>query len=57
MTRKALVWYEEQYFRALSYAIVFRCSLSVEQFAAAHLLDPDELEEWQAYLESQGVGI
>ena len=57
MTIKALRWHEEQYMRALSYAIVYGCGLSVEQFAAAHALDIDELEQLRAYLESHGVGV
>ena len=57
MTRKALAALESQYMRALSYAILFRCSLSVEQFAASHALDPEELEELSEYLQNNGVGV
>ena len=57
MTTKALRWHEEQYMRALSYAIVYGCNLTVEQFAASHALDPDELEQLRAYLEGHGVGV
>ena len=57
MTIKALGWHEGQYMRALSYAIVYGCNLTVEQFAAAHALDPDELDQLRAYLESHGVGV
>ena len=57
MNRKALVWYESLYMRALSYAVVYGCDLSVEQFAAAHALDSDELAMLQAQLEKHGVNV
>ncbi len=57
MSRKALTALESQYMRALSYAILFRCSLSVEQFAAAHALDPDELDALRDHLERRGVNV
>jgi hypothetical protein len=57
MNRKMLIVLECQYMRALGYAILFHCSLSVEQFAAAHWLDPDELDALKTFLESHGVGV
>ena len=57
MTRKALVALESQYMRALSYAILFGCSLSPEQFAASHAMDPEELDALKEFLESHGVGV
>jgi hypothetical protein len=55
MSRKALTALESQYMRALSYAILFRCSLTVEQFAASHAMDPEELDALKDHLESRGV--
>ncbi len=57
MNRKWLRWYEGQYLKALSYAVVYGCNLTVEQFAAAHALESDELEQLRARLESHGVGL
>jgi len=57
MTRKALLAYEELYFRALAYAVVYGCGLSVEQFAAAHGLDAEELAQLRDHLQAQGVGV
>jgi len=57
MNRKTLLWYESLYMRALSYAVLYGCTLSVEQFAAAHVLDADELEALRAHLEKQGVDV
>jgi hypothetical protein len=48
---------EAQYMRALSYAVVYGCNLSVEQFAAAHALDSDEAEQLREHLASRGVGV
>jgi hypothetical protein len=57
MNRKMTVWYAELYLKALAYAVVYGCPLSIEQFSAAHCLEADELEELRALLERQGVGI
>jgi hypothetical protein len=57
MTRKGLIWYEALYMKALAYAVVYGCGLSVEQFAAAHALEADELEQLREHLERQGFGI
>jgi hypothetical protein len=57
MTRKGLCWYEAAYMKALSYAVVYGCNLSVEQFAAAHALDADELEQLREHLASHGVNV
>jgi hypothetical protein len=57
MTRKALALLEGQYVRALSYASLYHCTLTMEQFAAAHALDPEELEALRTHLEKHGVGI
>jgi hypothetical protein len=57
MSRKMLRWYEARYMAAMAYAQVYGCGVSVEQFAAAHLLDSDELEQLRAQLESHGVGV
>jgi hypothetical protein len=57
MNRKWLRWYEERYMAALAYAQVYGCNLSVEQFAAAHALDTDELDQLRAHLESHGVNV
>ena len=35
MNRKWVRWYESLYMTALSYAVVYGCNLTVEQFAAA----------------------
>jgi hypothetical protein len=45
MNRKWLRWYEAQYLKALAYVQVYGCDLGIEQFAAAHVLRPDELEQ------------
>lgn len=55
MSRKALVWYEEQYLDALGYAQVLGCSLSLDQFAAAHRLEPQERDELREYCEARGI--
>jgi hypothetical protein len=57
MTRKSLIWFEAAYMKALSYAVVYGCNLTVEQFAAAYALDADELEQLRAHLESHGVNV
>jgi hypothetical protein len=57
MNPKALAQLETEYMRALSYAVVYGCTLSVEQFAAAHALDPDELEQLRAQLQKHGVNV
>jgi hypothetical protein len=57
MNRKVLLAYEAQYFRALAYAVVYGCGLSVEQFAAAHGLDREELEQLRDHLAAKGVGV
>ena len=57
MNPKALAQLENQYMRALAYAVLYGCSLSVEQFAAAHALDSDELEALRAQLEKHGVNV
>ena len=57
MTRKGLIYYEGFYMKALAYAVVIGCELSVEQFAAAHALEADELEQLREHLERQGFGI
>jgi hypothetical protein len=57
MNSKALAQFENQYMRALAYAVVYGCTLGVEQFAAAHALDPDELEQLRAQLEKHGVNV
>ena len=57
MTRKALAALESQYMRALNYAILFGCSLSVEQFAASHAMDAEELDALKDHLESRGVNL
>ena len=55
MNRKSLIALESQFMRALSYAILYGCTLSVEQFAAVLALDSEELEALRAHLEKQGV--
>ncbi len=55
MSRKMLDWYESLYMRALGYAVMYGCNLSVEQFAAAHGLEADELQELRTHLERLGV--
>jgi len=57
MNPKALAQLENHYMRALAYAVLFGCTLSVEQFAAAHALDADELEQLRAQLEKHGVNV
>ena len=57
MNRKSLIALESQYMRALSYAILYGCTLSVEQFAAVLALDSEELEALRAHLEKQGVAV
>jgi hypothetical protein len=57
MNRKTLIWYEGRYMAALAYAVVYGCDLSVDQFAAAHCLDSDELDQLRAKLESHGVNV
>jgi hypothetical protein len=57
MTHKHLIWYEALFFKALAYAVVYGCDLTVEQFAAAHTLEADELEQLRAHLENRGVSV
>lgn len=57
MNRKTLAALEGLYMRALSHAILYGCSLNVEQFAASHALDPEELDALRTHLEAQGVGV
>ena len=57
MTRKGLIWYEALYMKALAYAVVYGCNLTVEQFCAAHALEADELEQLREHLERQGFGV
>jgi hypothetical protein len=57
MTTKMLAALESQYLKAANHAILFGCGLSVEQFASALCLDPDELEELRAHLDRKGVGV
>ena len=57
MNRKMTTWYAEHYMKALAYAVVYGCDLSVAQFAAAHCLETDELEQLRELLERQGVAI
>lgn len=57
MNPKLLRWYESRYMAAMAYAQVYGCNISVEQFAAAHILDSDELEQLRAQLEVHGVGV
>ncbi len=57
MNRKSLIVLESQFMRALSYAILYGCTLSVEQFAAVLALDSEELEALRAHLEKQGVAV
>jgi len=55
MTRKSLCWFEALYLKALSYAVVYGCNLTVEQFSAAHTLDEDEMEQLRDHLASHGI--
>jgi hypothetical protein len=48
---------ESQYMNALGLAVLYKCTMTVEQFAAAHGLDPEELAELKRHLESHGVGV
>ena len=57
MNRKMLRSYESRFMASMAYAQVYGCSISLEQFAAAHILDSDELEQLRAQLESHGVGV
>jgi hypothetical protein len=57
MTRKGLLWYEALYLKALAYAVVYGTGLTVEQFAAAHALEADELEQLREHMERQGFGV
>jgi hypothetical protein len=57
MTGKGLLWYEAAYLKALAYAVVYGTGLTVEQFAAAHALEADELEQLREHMERQGFGI
>jgi hypothetical protein len=57
MTGKYLAVLERQYMNALGLAILYQCAMTVEVFAAAHGLDPEELEALKTYLESHGVGV
>ena len=57
MTRKGLYSYEALYMKALAYAVVYGCGLTVEQFGAAYFLDADELEQLRLHLESRGVNL
>jgi hypothetical protein len=57
MTAKMLALLESQYLRAVTYAVLYQCSLSVEQFAASVALDPEELDALRAHLDGKGIGI
>jgi hypothetical protein len=57
MNRKWLRWYEALYLKALAYAQVYGCDLSMEQFSAAHALEADELEQLREHMERQGFGV
>ena len=58
MNYKWLRWYEAQYLKALAYAQVYDCDLSIEQFCAAHVLEADELEQLRpALIEGVVVGV
>ena len=57
MNRKALEALGLRYLKALDYATFYHCDLSVDQFAAAMCLDPDEAEELREHLERKGVGV
>ena len=57
MNPKLVRWYADRYLAALAYAQVYGCGLSVEQFAAAHCLEADELDQLRAQLERHGVGV
>ena len=57
MNPKALAQLEQQYMRALGFAVLYSCDLTPEQFAAAHELDRADLNELREQLERHGVGI
>ena len=57
MNRKWLRWYEALYLKALAYAQVYGCELSMEQFSAAHALEADELEQLREHLEFHGFDV
>ena len=57
MNPKWLKWYEGRFMAALAYAQAYGCTLSVEQFAAAHTLEADELDQLRVQLERHGVGV
>jgi hypothetical protein len=57
MNRKWLRWYEALYLKAMAYAQVYGCDLSVEQFCAAHVLEADELEQLREHLEFHGFDV
>lgn len=56
MPRKMLDWLESKYLTALTYAGLYKCQISVEQFASCERLDPDEYEELKQRLEAKGIG-
>jgi hypothetical protein len=57
MNRKMQSWCAELDMKALAYAVIYGCDLSVDQFAAAHCLEADELEQVRELLAPQGVGV
>jgi hypothetical protein len=57
VTKKSLDVLHDQFLKAANHAILFGCSLSVEQFAASLALDPDELDELRAHLDAKGVAV
>jgi hypothetical protein len=57
MNRKWLRFYEALFLKALAYAQVYGCDLSVEQFCSAHVLEADELAQLREHMERQGFGV
>jgi len=56
MSRKSLHHWAELYLSACQFASMYKLDLSLEQFAAAHCLEPDELAELHLFLDS-GVSL
>ncbi len=55
MSAKSLRHWAELYLSACQFASMYKLDLSLEQFAAAHCLESDDLEELRQYLEKGGI--
>lgn len=55
MPYKTLKMYEGEFLKALSYADLYTCTLTLQQFACSRYLDPEEYETLRGHLEEHGI--